>query len=211
MGHLLLDVDGVLIRDKLLTKHIEYNINQYVKTKLPSAKNPGLIRSVLYRRYGHTGHGLKKSFGIDTSDFDQKIYDKNLMDHLWEYMESKQFKDDAEDIHRLIQQDGWDVTLFSNAPERWTRPVALAIDSRVDITPDDECLKPDARAYSQFDLYKKYIFVDDSIQNLMTPSFYPNWTCIHFSDKPVQKRFMTARSIWETTLMVNSLRDWSCK
>jgi hypothetical protein len=207
MGHLLLDVDGVLIRDNLLTKHIEYNINQYIRAKLPAAKDPGLIRSVLYQRYGHTGRGLNRSFGLDTSDFNEKIYDKSLMTHLAEYLNGSQFQDDSEEIYKLIQQDGWNITLFSNAPECWTLPVALAIDSRINVA-SNKHLKPEAQAYAQFDRKEKYVFVDDSITNLLTPSYLPNWKCIHYSDTPSQHKFMTAGSIWEMGLMINSLRHW---
>ena len=37
---LLLDIDGVIVRDKELEKHIKKNCVSYVKSKLPECKNP---------------------------------------------------------------------------------------------------------------------------------------------------------------------------
>jgi hypothetical protein len=207
MGNLLLDVDGVLIRDRLITCHVEHNITQYIRAKLPDAKNPDMVRDILYKKYGHTGRGLARSFGLDTSDFNEKVYNKSLMTHLAEYLEGRQFQDDAQGIHKLIQYDGWKVTLFSNAPECWTRPIGLAIDSRIRIAEDDIFVKPEAGAYAKFGKKKDYIFVDDSIQNLLTPSLWPNWTCLHFADQAEQTKFLTCSSIWELTLMANTLHD----
>jgi hypothetical protein len=42
---LLLDVDGVLIRDRPLLDHVRYNVNAYVAKKLPNVKNPGSCES----------------------------------------------------------------------------------------------------------------------------------------------------------------------
>lgn len=209
MGNLLLDVDGVLLRDRLLAQHVEHNITKYVRSKLPEAKDHTAIRTLLYNKYGHTARGLTQSFGIDTSDFNRKVYNKSLMTHLAEYMQTQQFQKDAYDIHQLIQNDGWKVTLFSNAPVEWTKPVALSIDSRVNIATNDTFLKPEAGAYSQFSKNEDYIFVDDIIKNLLTPSFLPNWTCVHFAEIPTQRKFMTAGSIWELVMMVNSIREWN--
>lgn len=186
---------------------VENNITQYIRAKLPYAKNPDMVRNILYKKYGHTGRGLAKTFGIDTRDFNEFVYNKSLMTHLAEYLEGRQFQEDAEDIHKLIQDDGWKVTLFSNAPECWTRPIGLAIDSRVRIARDDKFLKPEAGAYTKFGKKKDYIFVDDSILNLLTPALCPNWTCIHFANQAEQTKFLTCRSIWELTLMANTLKD----
>ena len=55
---LLLDVDGVLVRDRPLLDHVRYNVNAYVAKKLPNVKNPGRVNQILYSQYGHTGRGL---------------------------------------------------------------------------------------------------------------------------------------------------------
>ena len=204
MKNLLLDVDGVIIRDRLITKHMEHNIDSYVSKKLPLAKDIYKIRTMLFKRYGHTGRGLNKAFGINTDDFNNEVYDKSLMSHLYGYIDSQTFKNDAEDIHNLIQKDGWKVTLFSNAPVEWVTPVALGIDHRVNIPPDRYFLKPEAGAYAQFPKKHKYVFVDDTINNILTPRLLPNWSCIQFADKPTGS-FLNVRSIWELTLMLNTI------
>ena len=112
---LLLDVDGVIIRDRLLMNHVKHNATRYVKNKLPDCKDPVLLNKHLYLAYGHTAVGLNKQFGIDVSDFNTCVYDKSLMTHLAEVLETPTFQDDAEIINDLIL-NGWNVTLFSNSP-----------------------------------------------------------------------------------------------
>ena len=204
MKHLLLDVDGVLIRDRLITKHMEHNIDSYVSKKLPKAKDPSKIRTMLFNRYGHTARGLTQAFGINTDDFNSEVYNTSLMSHLNGYIYGKGFKNDADDIHNLIQRDGWNVTLFSNAPVEWVTPIALAIDDRVNIPQDRLFLKPESGAYAQFPNKHKYVFVDDTLNNILVPSLLPNWSCIQFADKPTGS-FLNVRSIWELTLMLNTI------
>ena len=60
------------------------------------------------------------------------------------------------------------------------------------------------RAYAQFPKNQKYVFVDDTINNLLVPSLLPNWKCIQFADKP-NGPFLNVRSIWELTLMLNTI------
>ena len=45
---LVLDVDGVLVRDKLLLQHVKENCVSYVRAKLPDAKNPREVNRLLH-------------------------------------------------------------------------------------------------------------------------------------------------------------------
>ena len=190
---LLLDVDGVLIRDDQLLKHVTHNVNRYVSKKLPTVKNPERVNKMLYAKYGHTGRGLSTAFRLDTSDFNASVYDKNLMSHLWDVLSSEEFQEDAADIHSLTEH--WDVRLFSNAPAMWTIPVAAAISDRVQ-TSERFYLKPDPRAYVTFPARRRKVFVDDSVQNIQTAETMHNWTTIHFGT--------TVNSIWELGMFLTS-------
>jgi hypothetical protein len=186
MPCLLLDVDGVLLRDKLLMTHIKHNATRYVQQKLPHCKNPVETNLLLYLAHGHTAAGIR-SFGIDVSDYNDHVYDKSLMTHLADVLESQQFVRDAEIVHKL-SSNGWDVTLFSNAPHKWVEPVALAINDRVSVRcpgPDMNfaTMKPDERFYQEFDSCKSYYYVDDSLKNLGAVRKLPNWRPIHFTEE----------------------------
>ena len=201
---LLLDVDGVLIRDRPLLDHVRNNVNAYVAHKLPKVKNPALVNKILYTKYGHTGRGLFDAFRIDTSDFNQKVYDRRLMTHLWDVLTRTEFQREAQYIHDLTND--WDVRLFSNAPLVWTGPVAEAISPAITIAQPGFSLKPDPRAYIKFRSCSKKIFVDDSPKNLRTATYFYNWTPVHF--EPNKERssseYPTVGSLWEIALYANS-------
>ena len=80
--NILLDVDGVLVRDDTILQRVRNNISRYVRMKVPRAKNPDRLRDHLYLRYGHTGRGLTQALGIPTPDFNPYIYDRETLDTL---------------------------------------------------------------------------------------------------------------------------------
>lgn len=169
---LLLDIDGVIIRDKLLLDHVRYNVVKYVSTKLPSIESPSKLNTRLYNKYGHTAKGLRIEYGIDTSDFDDHVYNKHVLEHLYDFLKSDEFLNDARTLHTFKNK-----SLFSNAPLKWTTPVSeiLKCDTGV-------YSKPDIHTYLRFPETEHYIFVDDKIGNLVPISVLSNWTPIHFSE-----------------------------
>ena len=211
---LLLDIDGVLVRDRLLLEHVKDNCVKYVAAKLPEAKSPRDVNKLLYLTHGHTARGLQKAFQIDASDFNEKVYDKRLLDHLAEVIYGTEFQLEAKEIHELTKKD-WKVTLFTNSPIEWAGPVARAISDDIHImcsgSDATKCpLKPEADMYTQFQKHLTHIFVDDSLQNLTTARHLPNWHPIHFNQGVKVDRLWCPQvgSIWETCLFVNSVDQW---
>ena len=208
---LLLDIDGVLVRNPLLLQHVKSNCVEYVRAKLPEYKDPVETNRHLYLAHGHTALGLQKSFKIDTSDFHEKVYDKRLMDHLAEVIYGTDFQMDAEIIHGLTRE-GWDVTLFTNSPSQWATPVARAIGDNIKVKcagPDARrsYLKPEALFYKGFPTSQTHIYVDDSLKNLGTARFMQNWVPVHFTDDSKENKPWCPQigSIWELSLFVNSV------
>ena len=207
----LWDVDGVLVRDKLLLEHVKDNCVRYVAAKLPEAKSPRDVNKLLYTKYGHTARGLQKAFQIDASDFNEKVYDKRLMDHLAEVIYGTEFQLEAKEIHNLSKH-GWKVTLFTNSPIEWAGRVARAISDEVFVVcgETDGPLKPEAAMYTQFPKHLTHIFVDDSLKNLKTAKHLPNWHPVLFNQGPKMHRLWCPQvsSIWETCLFVHSVDQW---
>jgi FMN phosphatase YigB (HAD superfamily) len=206
---LLLDIDGVLVRDKALLSHVKDNCVQYVRHKLPDAKDPESVNKILYLAHGHTARGLRNAFRIDTTDFNEKVYDRRLLDHLSEVIYGTEFQKEAEEIHGLVK-DGWNVTLFTNSPSVWALPVARAISDEINVHCPHMWLKPEAEAYKYFPNDQDYIFVDDSLKNLGTARWLPNWIPIYFNaDDPKDPKLWcpTVGSIWEICLFANSHTD----
>jgi FMN phosphatase YigB (HAD superfamily) len=207
---LVLDIDGVLIRDRRLLAHVRHNCVRYVAKKLPECKDPAYTNRLLYATAGHTARGLQNNFGIDTSDFNREVYDRPVRDRLWEVLSGTQFQQEAKEIHELTQ-NGWRVTLFTNSPIEWAGEVARAIGDQVYVVcPGSDVvtspLKPEARAFTDFAKHHTHIFVDDSLTNLTTARWLPNWHPVHFNPGRVDPVDWcpTVGSIWEVCLMANS-------
>lgn len=207
---LVLDIDGVLVRDRRLLAHVRHNCVRYVAKKLPDCKDPAYTNKILYATAGHTARGLRNSFGIDTSDFNKEVYDRPVRDRLWEVLSGTQFQEEAKELHELMK-NGWRVTLFTNSPIEWAGQVAHAISDEVyvvcpgnDVT--ESPLKPEATAYTNFAKNHTHIFVDDSPTNLVTARWLPNWHPVHFNPGKMEPMdwCSTVGSIWELCLFVNS-------
>ena len=184
---LLLDIDGVVLRDRVLMNHVKENCVRYVASKLPWCKHPHETNRVLLLGSGHTARGLATVFQVDTSDFNEKVYDKPLMNHLVEVIYGSEFQKEAKKIHELTEKD-WRVTLFTNAPLEWAVPVGLAISDNVSIncTGSQSALKPDASRYTQFPSHMTHVYVDDSLKNLGTARWLPNWKPVFFNEDAVE-------------------------
>lgn len=176
---LLLDIDGVLIRDHVLLDHVKNNIVRYVHKKVPNHTNPYNLNNMLYSFYGHTATGLKKVYKIDTSDFDYEVYDSHVMEHLYDFFDTREFKNDSETLRHLLDI-GWNVEFLSNSPLVWSEPVKYAIDHKR-IKNKGQYEKPNFDTYMKFDPDGEYTFVDDKINNLLPTMCMNNWKQFHFS------------------------------
>jgi FMN phosphatase YigB (HAD superfamily) len=183
---LLLDVDGVLVRNKELMNHVRDNCVKYVQAKLPECKDPAETNRILFLSHGHTARGLEKGFNIDTRDFNAKVYDKKLLAHLADVLATDEFQREAAEIHSLTKY-GWKLRLFTNSPWVWAAKVGLAIGDDVIVKcPGNPCespLKPEIEAYI-FTFDDLNLMVDDSLKNLGTARYLTNWKCVHFTDGP---------------------------
>lgn len=206
---LLLDVDGVLIRDKLLLNHVKDNCVRYVASKFPEAKNPSETNRHLYLSHGHTARGLNMVFKMDTSDFNEKVYDKRLMDHLSEVIYGTDFQQEAKEIHELTR-NGWKVTLFTNSPIEWAGPIARAISDDVFVVTPGEYMKPEVGAFMQFPPHHTHIYVDDSLKNLGTARWLKNWHCVYFNENEKENKLWCPQvsTMWEFLLYINSVDQW---
>ena len=206
---LLLDVDGVVLRNPLLMNHLKENCVSYVRKKLPASKDPYATNHVLYLAHGHTARGLQRVFKIDTSDFNQHVYDKPLLNHLADVIDTADFQYEAAQIHELTRE-GWNVKLFTNAPWVWASKVALAIGDVVSVTcpgnPAESPLKPEPEAY-MFAQHHLNIFVDDSLKNLGTARYLANWQCVYFNEGPKEPNLWCPQvgSVWEVCLLARSI------
>ena len=200
-----MDCDGVIVRDRLLMDHVKHNATRYVRYKMPECKDPADVNHIMSLVYGHTARGLEVGFELDASDYNAHVYDKSLMTHLADVLEGPEFQKDAEIINEIIK-DGWDVTLFSNAPVEWLWPTALSISDLVKCKSVQ--YKPEFNAYSGFD-DKNVTFIDDSLKNLGAIRCRPNWHPIYFTEDANDKNLWCPQvsSITELRHILNAYRN----
>jgi FMN phosphatase YigB (HAD superfamily) len=205
---ILLDIDGVIIRDPLLLEHVRHNVVEYVRKKLPQSKSPERVNRLLYKVYGHTGLGLQQAFQIDTRDFNKQVYNESVLKHLYAILDTSEFKEDAKILKQLSED--FNISYFSNSPLEWSLPIREATSHKISIVYDGN-MKPDPKAYKQFRDDIKYMFVDDKITNLLPVLPKPNWIPIHFREDEKISKFLTIGSMWELSLLANSFRLWEGK
>lgn len=183
MKSLLLDVDGVLVRDKNLMNCVQTNCIRYVRAKLPECKDPAETNRMLYLSHGHTARGLHKVYGVDTSDFNKYVYDTDLLKQLAYFVSSDEFRNEVSVIQHL-KNEGWKIKLFTNAPWVWASRVANVLGPNINIrcpgNPIDSPLKPEPEAYL-FSSEDVHVFVDDSLKNLGTVRNSKHWNPVYFS------------------------------
>lgn len=179
MSRILLDVDGVIMRNYALLDHVKNNAVRYVQKKIPGIKKGhSRINHMLYKKYGHTAIGLHAEFGVDSRDYDDFVYDRFLLDHLEDYiLTDDNFKRDADTIRSFLES-GKKVSFFSNAPMVWTEPIRESIDLRIG---NGNYMKPNLESYLRFGKKDHFVFVDDNLVNLEPTLFLGNWTPVHFS------------------------------
>jgi hypothetical protein len=197
---LLLDVHGVVLRDRELLDHVNTNCVAYVQKKVPLSKNPPETARLLCAAYGHATKGLQKVYGVDTSDFVDEVYDKHLMSHLQAVVCGTEFQSDAAIIHGLSHMHDWKVSLVTNAPLRWTQCIKNAIG-------DVYTVSKDSAVYPE---HHVHLYVDDSPEHVEQKLLLPNWNPILFTDtKTTTSPYIQVRSFEELLMYINSFDMWT--
>lgn len=198
MNHaLLLDVDGVVLRDRNILKKQQDNVVRYVrKVTRYTPEFSHATTNRLFKKYGHTLLGLRREFSVKDGlhDFNKYIYDDDIMADMEKYLAShncERIVDDFLSLRTICTLVGVPIYLFSNAPDYWCYPLAgtLNIDTANVICGDAlDTLKPQQEAYCRADTIVKnkekkklnYIFVDDSQTNLLAIGASSRWTPVYF-------------------------------
>jgi FMN phosphatase YigB (HAD superfamily) len=199
----LLDIDGVILRDRAILQKQQNKVIQYVRHKTrytePYAK---YTTERLFKKYGHTLIGLRKEYGIkdDLSDFNTFLYDDDIMTDLTDYVVSSgcdRIVDDYMTLKTVCDVHNVPIYLFSNAPQLWCEPIAKTIGVKSEnlIYGDAlDTLKPHEAAYRRAETQLKmkeenadihHIFVDDSPRNLRPIEHNKRWTPILFGKEAV--------------------------
>ena len=170
---LLLDIDGVLIKDRLLLHNVRHNVIKYVQHRVP-IKNLDVLQAcnlndTLYKSYGHTLRGMRIAFpkyvdDFTNNDFSKDVYDTKLLNNLHHHINtSDEFKHlhiDFQSVLDKCRDQNIAFHIFSNAPYSWCLPILTAFDiSHIVLNTNtifhcnhkyynNDLLKPDIALYS---------------------------------------------------------------
>lgn len=179
--NILLDFDGIVIRNQTIGKIIEQKSIDFVQSKLNiSHRNSKYINRFLYKTYGHTANGIAK---YTSERLDDVVYDYN--DYVFNNINYKDLssyliKNDKDRIDTLMQTIAKTYDnkygLFTNAPISWCENLLSCLQMDIyDIidydkvyTSDEGDLKPNLTMYNyiESELNDTIYFIDDSYVNL---------------------------------------------
>lgn len=206
---LLLDVDGVIIKNQRLLINVATNISKYCAKKLHLSPNEAVrVNNILYNEYGHSYRGLRKAYGIINSldDFNHAVYDWDVMHQL------SQLRDDLphslhsqrlRELATVCRIKGFPIYIFSNAPFEWcqmaldvsglstyvpTRNI-ISCDHEVARHLDEDGFKPVKRVYDKLYDYIGFeehqdttlVFVEDSFKNLVPVIGTSKWIPVYYN------------------------------
>lgn len=182
----LVDFDGVIIKNKKINKVVVDRIEGYVQHKLGVSKDSaGALNEILYKKHGHTVKGMKKLRPNDTclQEFNDYVY-TGILDHIGDIDVSNEIKA-WQDFENTLDTYHVPYMIFTNAPRAWTN---IFIDPKIPNLHDiiglnETTLKPGNYIYKiaqqVFD-DKTIFFIDDKVDNLDFPRQKLNWHTLHF-------------------------------
>lgn len=204
---LLLDMDGVITRSPRISHIVQDRVCSFVSNRLHMCHHKARrVNEHLYNQFGHTLIGMQKLYdpSITLTDFCSYVYDKRFLNTIEPSVEElKTFNLFLE----KVKDKQVPVYIFSNANKDWcvhmlqtdTIPI-ISCDHFIfdDRAAPDVCLKPNLCTYLKVMKYLKaqnYIFVDDSIKNLLPIISHKNWKAVWMNNCPINKENIDSVSL----------------
>ena len=202
MQCMLIDFDGVILRNHISSKFIINRCDNYVQIKLNThARHSKFVNENLYGTTGHTLHGLHKlgHNQYSVKDFNDYVYGDIQYPSMFKDIRTTH----AQDIQQFINLNEWckknetKLFIFSNAPDEWCNNICKLMSPKLDdiettnLMLKNHFLKPNQDAYTVLDYhlkrYKKIINIDDKLINLMPTIDNDRWTHYLFANNYKEK------------------------
>lgn len=191
MIRLLLDFDGVIIKNKKIIQYQYQRSAKFVQKHLhvPISTADNLNRTH-FPKYGHTVIMLNEHFNIPVTleEYNDFVFPKQQIYRLDSLIDKSTFEH-GNDFAQHFKSTNYHTSVFTNAHINWVTTFAdifdLPITEHNVIWPTSlELLKPMPKAYDNVsNLFKeadRIVFVDDSKKNIEYPSRLSNWVTYHF-------------------------------
>lgn len=187
--NILLDFDGIILRNDKIGKIIEQKSINFVHERLNSSYSKSkYINKYLYKTYGHTANGV----AVYTSEKQEDVildYNNFVFNNIdYKHISSYLTKNDKQRVDMLSHQTkvcNHKYGLFTNAPLTWCENLFYhleldlyeIIDNNKVFTSDEGTLKPSKLVYENIEnnLDDTIHFIDDSYINLLPVKDNNNW------------------------------------
>lgn len=192
---LLLDFDGVMVRDPHLTAYQLRRSAKFVQkhTYLPLSTCLA-INSKHYPKYGHTVLMLNDMFGKQTTleQYNEFVFSKAQISRLDRCLSQESFAHTAnfKKVFEQCKANNIEWNVFTNAHLNWAlhfshlTGLQEVVEEKVIYPKELSMLKPNPEVYASLSerfADKTIIFVDDSRINLEPVTLEDGWVPIHFS------------------------------
>jgi len=193
---LMLDFDGVLLRNRRVQKWIGHKCTEYLAKKTGrSFVDAKRINESRYPVHGHTAFVLERDFGMPTrpKEFNADVYGDIDYDRVRAMLTERDIAY-AKDFLERWNVDRSSSFVFTNAPRRWVLELREALEMPFEdyrILGSDVLghFKPDPRAYAEAEFFvrldmpqvESFCLVDDSVENVKMAMVLPRWTGTYFS------------------------------
>ena len=185
----LLDFDGVIIKNKHMSNLIETKSIEYIQKKYnKSMKASKIINTYFYKTFGHT------AIGPDKHNYQNNILEYN--EFVFGNMDYKKINnmmtiDDRLSLRKFKKYNYKQFGLFTNAPIDWCENIcALAqidlytfVDQEKCFTSNDGLIKPEKEFYQFIEKQliedQKLHFIDDNVINFKCIKDNDKWTTHH--------------------------------
>lgn len=189
---LLLDFDGVVLRNKYLKQYQLDRSAKFIKEKtcmpIEICKN---INKENYPKYGHTVTMLNKMFQLPVTleEYNEFVFDKKQLQPLTKFIDKNTFEytNSFNKLFDYCNKNNTEWYIFTNAHITWVEVFAdtcnLDICNKKIIYPTDlKLLKPKLDSYkaieNKFSHDSHFIFIDDHFDNL--PYYRKRWSALHY-------------------------------
>lgn len=207
----LIDVDGVLFRNKKLLSYVSHKAVKYLQKKMPKLQDyndASYYNSLIYNSYGHTARGLSiiNNNPEEIIDYNDFVYNNNMINHLQislinEYRQTEKIINELKPFVNHCIDNDISMYLFSNAPNKWCYPIYENLKLKY-VIPEENILtsdwklfnnrvKPEPKLYTDISKYIElkeksnnilFYFIDDSDKNLYPVRYNNKWKTILFKD-----------------------------
>ncbi len=226
MSIILLDFDGVLLKNRYLTNYQNNRSSKFVKkhTMLPLHVCEK-VNQKYYPKYGHTVTMMNELFGVNTTleEYNEFVFNKKSIQRLHKLYDedTKKHLRDFNKIFDFANDTNMSWYIFTNAHVNWVKEFGelgeleeLTKDEKIIWPHSLDFLKPQNNAYDRvekmFAPCEEFIFVDDSHVNLENPSQRKNWFPIHFDKndtsvsilKKIKKHYDTKQKLFNDGYLV---------